>query len=228
MPGTDDTELNRIRGEDGDFLNEEEETVFLTDQEQAEKDCQEAIRLRQCANNMLLFYGIASFIPRMISPIIRVGMWDSHFSAYPSSLWGMILYSLLPFVMYFYSVKAQRTEKILLGYSFLLRLDIVIAICVEIFQFFTTLSGFAEFQALYFFRVGFLSLALNSSFYFFISNMHRKYKELYSLQRCIGVASEERVSLFFRYLYPTPFFVFLILICYTAYATFGLFCLEHN
>ena len=121
MSSADETELNRIRGEDSSLANEEEKTDSLTDQEQAEKDCQEAIRLRQSANNMLLFYGIASFIPRMISPIIRVGMWDSHFSAYPSSLWGMILYSLLPFAMYFYSVKAQSTEKIMIGYSFLLR-----------------------------------------------------------------------------------------------------------
>ncbi len=85
----DKAELYRIRGEE-DLLNEDEETDSLTDQERAEKDCQEAIRLRQCANNMLLFYGIATFIPRMISPIIRVGMWDSYFSAYPRSLWERI------------------------------------------------------------------------------------------------------------------------------------------
>ena len=116
----------------------------------------------------------------------------------------------------------------MIGYSFLLRLDIAIVICVEIFRFLFSISGFAEFQALYFFRVGFLSLALNSSFYFFISNMHRKYKELYSLQRCIEAASKERISLFFRYLHATPFFIFLILICYTAYAAFWMFGMGHN
>ena len=177
----DKAELYRIRGEE-DLLNEDEETDSLTDQERAEKDFKESIRLRQSANNMLLVYGIAAIYPRFMGSFMRVGLWDFIFSAAPLSLWNIVLYSLLPFAMYLYSVKIKRTSKVMLGYCYWLRIDTGLAMGLSILGFFGAILGETEFSNSHPFIIKILAIAINSFFYFFVSGMYEKYRKSYRLQ----------------------------------------------
>lgn len=192
----DKAELYRIRGEE-DLLNEDEETDSLTDQERAEKDCQESILLRQCANNMLLAYGIAAIYPRFMGSFMRVGLWDFTFSAAPISLWSIVLYSLLPFAMYLYSVKIKRTSKVMLGYCFWLGIDTGLAMGLSILGFFGAIFGeTGAYSNSHPFIIKSLAIAINSFSYSFVSSMYGKYGKSYRLQERTDEIPEKNIFSF--------------------------------
>ena len=132
---------------------------------------------------MLLAYGIAAIYPRFMGSFMRVGLWDFIFSAAPISLWSIVLYSLLPFAMYLYSVKIKRTSKVMLGYCFGLGIDTGLAMGLSILGFFGAILGAGgEISSSHGYKIKFMAIAINSLSYFLVSNMYGKYRKSYHLQ----------------------------------------------
>ena len=166
----------------------------------------ESAVLRQSANNMLLVYGIAALYPRFMGSFMRIGLWDFIFSAAPISLWSIVLYSLLPFAMYLYSVKIKRTSKVMLGYCFWLGIYTGLALVLSVLGFFGAILGEAgEYPSSNPYIIKILAIAINSFFYFFVSGMYEKYRKSYRLQEgADGILKKNIFSIWF------VFFIFLL------------------